>query len=143
MPGLRELTTPTRRAGTDTPARQEADVVHVLRHADIAASSSGSVQFEGAGYGAGVSFFLVNSEPGEGPDLHRHPYAETWIVRAGRARFTVDGDSVEAGAGDIVVVGPGAAHLFRNVGPGRLEIVCIHAADRMVTEWLTPAPTGT
>jgi quercetin dioxygenase-like cupin family protein len=38
--------------------------------------------FEGESHGSGVSFFLVNNEPGQGPDLHRHPYSETWIVRA-------------------------------------------------------------
>jgi len=107
-----------------------------------ATPSSGTVRFEGGAYGAGVSFFLVNSQPGEGPELHRHPYSETWIVRSGRARFTVDGQTVDAGPGDIVVVAAGAAHQFRDVGSGRLEIVCIHAADRMVTEWLTPASAG-
>jgi hypothetical protein len=34
------------------------------------------------------------------------------------------------------VVEAGTPHGFRN-RPGHLEIVCIHAADRIVTHWLT------
>jgi Cupin domain len=37
--------------------------------------------------------------------LHKHPYCETWIVRSGRARMTADGQDIEPGPGDIVVVG--------------------------------------
>lgn len=100
-----------------------------------------NARFEGAETGAGVSFFLVDNEPGDGPKLHRHPYPETWIVRSGHGVFHVEEvgkppQEVEARAGDVVVVGPDTAHRFRNLGPDRLELVCIHAADRMVTDWL-------
>jgi mannose-6-phosphate isomerase-like protein (cupin superfamily) len=97
-------------------------------------SAGGTVTFEGEPYGSGVSFFLVNNRPGAGPDLHRHPYAETWIVRSGRAWFTADGKGVEAGPGDIVVVEAETPHKFKNVGTDRLEIVCIHASPRMIQE---------
>jgi mannose-6-phosphate isomerase-like protein (cupin superfamily) len=50
--------------------------------------------------------------------------------------ITAGGEEIEAGPGDIVVVEPNTAHRFRNLGPTRLEIVCIHAAGRMVTRWL-------
>lgn len=92
--------------------------------------------FEGEAHGSGVSFFLVNNEPGAGPDLHRHPYSETWIVRSGRARITADGDDVEAGPGDIVVVAPETPHKFKNIGTERLDIICIHASPRMIQESL-------
>jgi mannose-6-phosphate isomerase-like protein (cupin superfamily) len=94
------------------------------------------VTFEGEAHGSGVSFFLVNNEPGAGPDLHRHPYSETWIVRSGRARITADGDDVEAGPGDIVVVAPETPHKFKNIGTERLDIICIHASPRMIQESL-------
>jgi len=45
-------------------------------------------------------------------------------------------EEIEAETGDIVVVERDTPHGFRNLGPGRLEIVCIHAAGRMVTTWL-------
>ncbi|WP_158889508.1 cupin domain-containing protein [Amycolatopsis anabasis] len=110
---------------------------HVIRQLH-APEGPRSAQFEGAPYGAGVSFFLVDNGPGEGPAPHQHPYPETWIVRSGRGVFLAEGEEIEAGPGDVVVVGPNTPHSFRNLGPGRLELVCIHAADRMVTEWLTP-----
>ena len=51
-------------------------------------------------------------------------------------RFTADGAEVEARPGDIVVVGSQTPHKFENVGTERLDLVCIHAASRMVPEWL-------
>ena len=94
------------------------------------------MQFEGEPYRAGISFFLVDNEPGEGPRLHLHPYPETWVVCSGRALVRAGEEEIEAAPGDIVVVEANTPHAFRNIGPGRLEIVCIHAADRMATEWL-------
>jgi len=90
------------------------------------------VRFEGGAYGGEVSFFLVNNVPGAGPGLHTHPYSETWVVRSGRALITADGQEIEAGPGDIVVVTAETPHKFKNIGTERLDIVCIHAAPRMV-----------
>ena len=108
----------------------------VLRAGELPLTSGGSVRFEGEPYGSGVSFFLVNGAPGTGPGLHRHPYSETWILRSGTARFTVDGEELEAGPGDVVVVRAETPHKFENTGDGRLEMVCIHAAPRMIQEEL-------
>jgi mannose-6-phosphate isomerase-like protein (cupin superfamily) len=106
----------------------------VIRAGELRRSPGGTITFEGEPHGSGVSFFLVWNEPGAGPGLHRHPYAETWIVREGSALFTADGEELEAGPGDIVVVGPETAHKFTNVGSGRLDMVCIHASPRMIQE---------
>jgi mannose-6-phosphate isomerase-like protein (cupin superfamily) len=109
---------------------------NVIRAGELAPSPGGTITFEGEPYGSGVSFFLVNNEPGNGPDLHKHPYSETWIVRSGRGLFTADGAEIEAGPGDILVVGPETPHKFKNVGTDRLEVVCIHASPRMIQEAL-------
>ena len=106
----------------------------LIRSGEIEPSPGGTVTFEGEPHGSGVSFFLVDSVPGAGPDLHRHPYSETWIVRKGKARMTADGEDFEAGPGDIVVVGADTPHKFKNAGTERLEIVCIHASPRMIQE---------
>ncbi|MGO4833095.1 cupin domain-containing protein, partial [Rhizobiaceae sp. 2RAB30] len=106
----------------------------VVRHSEPASGASRTVRFDGCEHGSEVSFFLVDNEPGQGPDLHVHPYTETWIVRAGEAEFTVGRDRMRAGPGDIVIGGAGIPHKFRNVGSGRLQIVCIHASDRIVQE---------
>ena len=106
----------------------------MIRSGELQPSPGGTITFEGEPYESGISFFLVNNEPGAGPDLHRHPYSETWIVRSGKARFTADSDELEAGPGDIIVVTPGTPHKFKNVGTERLDIVCIHDSPRMVQE---------
>jgi mannose-6-phosphate isomerase-like protein (cupin superfamily) len=93
-------------------------------------------RMEGHEYGAGVSFFLVDYPPGRGNDLHRHPYAEVFVVEAGEALFTVDDDSVPAAAGDVVVVPAGTAHRFEAGGLGHLRMTCIHASGSMESEWL-------
>jgi mannose-6-phosphate isomerase-like protein (cupin superfamily) len=104
----------------------------VIRSGELKPTPGGTVRFEGESYGSGVSFFLVNNEPGAGPGLHKHPYSETWIVRAGKALFSADGQDIEAGPGDILVVGAEIPHKFKNIGSERLEIICIHSAPRMV-----------
>jgi mannose-6-phosphate isomerase-like protein (cupin superfamily) len=112
---------------------------HILHRADQTITGR-TVTFEGEPYGAGVSFFVVDNGPGEGPEPHLHPYSETFIVRSGQARIIAGQEEVEAGPGDIIVVGPDTRHGFTNPGPGRLEIICIHAAPRMNTTWLDERP---
>ncbi len=92
--------------------------------------------FEGRDHGSSVSFFVSRFSPGEGPALHRHPYEETFIVEEGRATFAVDGRTIEARAGQVVVVPAGAAHGFVNSGWGVLRQVSIHPTDRMIQEWV-------
>jgi len=106
----------------------------VIRSGELQPSPGGTITFEGEPHASGVSFFLVNSEPGAGPDLHRHPYSETWIVRGGRALFTADGEELETGPGDIIVVSTETPHKFKSLGPERLDIVCIHASPTMIQE---------
>lgn len=43
--------------------------------------------FEG-GDDVDVAIFVTRYERGQGPDLHVHPYAEVFVVRAGTAVFT-------------------------------------------------------
>ncbi len=69
-------------------------------------------RFDGHEHGASVSFFISRNRPGTGPDLHRHPYEETFIVQDGKARFTVGEETIEALAGGIVVVPAGTPHKF-------------------------------
>ncbi|HET8579520.1 MAG TPA: cupin domain-containing protein [Nitrospiraceae bacterium] len=107
-----------------------------VQRRDLTPSGSRTAKFEGESYGAGVSFFLVDNDPGQGPELHRHPYPETWIVLSGEALITADGVAIEAREGDIVVVGAQTPHKFRNTGTNRLEIACIHASPRMIQESL-------
>jgi mannose-6-phosphate isomerase-like protein (cupin superfamily) len=115
---------------------------HVIRQKDLPPRPNRTVEFQGETHGAGISFLLVDNEPGQGPGLHPHPSPETWVVRAGRALVPAAEQEIEAGPGDVVVVVPNPPLCFRNLGPRRLEIVCIHAAGRMITEWLDDSPTA-
>ncbi|MCR6670442.1 cupin domain-containing protein [Devosia ginsengisoli] len=108
--------------------------MHLLRAADRAQSKSRTIRFEGAAYGTDISFFAVDNDPGQGPGLHIHPYPETWIVQAGRARVVAGEESFEVGPGDIAVVPSGVPHKFTNIGEGRLVMFCVHDTGTMVQE---------
>ena len=93
-------------------------------------------EYEGSSHGTHASFILVDMEPGEGVRLHRHAYAEIFIVLEGRARYRVGGETVDVAAPKVIVVPPGVAHGFVNSGTGRLRQVDIHDSPEIVTEWL-------
>ena len=109
-------------------------MVHILPAAERAPSASRTIRFEGGPFGTPISFFAVDVAPGQGPKLHRHPYAETWIVKRGRASVVAGARAFEVGPDDIAVVPAGMPHKFTALGPERLEMVCIHAAGDMVQE---------
>jgi len=92
-------------------------------------------RFDGHQHGAQLSLFLSHNRPGTGPKLHRHPYEETFIVEQGDVLFTVGESTIEASAGDIVVVPAGAPHKFVSRSAKHRQI-SIHPAARMQTEWL-------
>ena len=90
-------------------------------------------KFEGGDVGTGVTVLFFSSDKiGAGPPLHVHPYDEVFILRQGRARFTVGDDIIEAEAGDIVLGPAEIPHKFENLGPGRLETTDIHLNDRHI-----------
>jgi mannose-6-phosphate isomerase-like protein (cupin superfamily) len=107
----------------------------VIRIQDLPGSGS-SHRFDGTDHGAPVSFFLTEAEPGEGPSLHVHPYAETFVIQEGQATFTIGDETVEAHAGEIVVAPADTPHAFVNPGPGVLRSVNIHPVAEMQTVWL-------
>lgn len=61
-------------------------------------------RFEGTDIGTGVTvLFFATERVGHGPRWHVHPYDEIFILRTGRALFTIGGDKIEAEAGDILL----------------------------------------
>jgi quercetin dioxygenase-like cupin family protein len=91
---------------------------------------------KGEDHGTSISLILDESEPGNGPRLHQHPYDETWIVIEGNLSFQAGEESFAAGPGDIVIVPPDTPHRFSNDGPTRSKLVCIHANPVFETQWL-------
>jgi mannose-6-phosphate isomerase-like protein (cupin superfamily) len=96
----------------------------------------------GAEHGLDITLLFVDAEPGRGPALHRHPYAEVFIVQEGQATFTMDGEQREVHAGDIVVAHANEAHSFVNSGAGPLRQVDIHLSPSFSTEWLEERDAG-
>lgn len=106
------------RGGT-LPGSDSADVFHGRDHGNLP-----------------ISMFLVHNRPGEGPELHRHPYVEVFVVHSGQAHFQLGDATLTAAAGDVVIAAAGAAHRFTNVGSSELSMTCIHAAAEIESEWL-------
>lgn len=94
-------------------------------------------EWQGGAHGAGICVIANRlEETGGGPRLHRHPYAETFVIRLGTVLLTIGDRQVEASAGQILVVPPGTPHKFSNLGPGPLETIDIHESGEFITEWL-------
>ena len=105
----------------------------VLRAGEQKRSPQGTIAFEGKPFGSDVSMFIIDyRQPGDGPVLHKHPYPETWLVRDGKAKFTVAEETIEAESGDIVVCAAETPHKFENAGPGHLGIICVHPSPEFI-----------
>ena len=108
--------------------------MHVVAQKDLPFVGM-SHQFVGADHGqVGISVYIVESPPGRRTNLHRHPYDEVAFVREGRGRWTVDGETREARAGDILVVKAGQIHAFENVGDVPLVQLDVHVSERFIQE---------
>lgn len=108
--------------------------MHRIRAEDLPFRGS-SHQFVGADQGdTGISAFLFRGEPGSGPGPHRHPYDEIQFIQAGRGLYTVEGETFEAGAGDIFVIKAGEVHGFRCIGHEPLVQLDIHLSPTFVQE---------
>jgi mannose-6-phosphate isomerase-like protein (cupin superfamily) len=109
---------------------------HLIEKEDLPHSATAH-RFEGDQHsGADISFFLIDSDAGGGPELHSHPYAEVFVIEEGEVAFTAGDETIEAKAGQIVVVPAGVPHKYVNSGAGRARHIDIHASGRMATEWL-------
>jgi mannose-6-phosphate isomerase-like protein (cupin superfamily) len=110
--------------------------MYVINQAELPFSNIAR-EFVGDDHGGlGITFLVVDAPPGRGPSLHRHPYAEIFIVQEGEVTMT-DGQSERViRAGDVAVVGPGEPHAFTNTGDGPLRQIDIHLSSHFETEWL-------
>lgn len=91
----------------------------------------------GHNIGSAVSLIFVDTDvDGDGPALHRHPYQEIMLIRAGTVMLWIDGVESLGRAGQIVVVPPMTPHRFAKSGPDRLEMIDIHESPQFITEWI-------
>jgi quercetin dioxygenase-like cupin family protein len=108
--------------------------MHRIRVDDLPHRGS-SHRFVGAEQGdTGISVFLFRGQPGSGPGPHRHPYDEVQFIQEGRALYTVNGLSFEAGAGDVLVIKAEEVHSFRCIGEGDLVQMDVHLNPTFIQE---------
>ena len=89
----------------------------------------------GKDIGTGVTvLFYSTEELGIGPKWHVHPYDEIFIVRKGRALFTIGDEKIEAEEGDYLLGPANIPHKYHNLGPGVLETTDIHVSDEWIQE---------
>jgi mannose-6-phosphate isomerase-like protein (cupin superfamily) len=120
----------------DSAPTRVASVLPVINRDELPIVA-GAHELEGYLHGdAPISIIFVDGPPGSGPSLHRHPYAEIFVVQEGRATFTVGDATFDVIGGQIAVAPAGVPHKFTNSGNGPLRQIDIHANDRFVTEWL-------
>ena len=81
--------------------------------------------------GADVYFGEAEWAPGAIYVGHKHPAPEIYYVLSGTARWTIDGETFEAGPGTAIYTKPNAVHRMVNVGEGVLKTI-----------WFWWAPNG-
>ena len=96
----------------------------VIPFEDLKVSPTATL-FEG-GDELGVSVFVTNYERGKGPQLHKHPYPELFVVHAGTATFTVGDEELTVTAGHIVIAPADTPHGFKGAGDDTLRVVSVH-----------------
>lgn len=78
---------------------------------------------------SGVAVYLNDHAPGESAELHTHEEDHILVMRSGRMRWTVEGETVETGAGDVVVVPSGIDHAFEVLGDEPVKLLCIESPN--------------
>jgi quercetin dioxygenase-like cupin family protein len=104
-----------------------------LRQQDLPFVGS-SHEFVGVEHGVGICVYLLHALPGRGPGPHRHPYDEVQFIREGRGLYVVNGETFEAGAGDILVIKAGEVHGFKCIGKEPLVQVDVHLSPHFIQE---------
>jgi len=109
----------------------------IVLHRDDLPYDGNVYEFEGTQYQAtDISFIWVDMPPGGNVRLHNHPYKEIFIIQEGVATFTVGSNTLEAQAGQIIIVPADVPHKFRSVSDKQLKQVDIHISKEFQTIWL-------
>ena len=145
--GCRRSGTPTcgstaraSRTGSARGCRSSARAAVTLELSDLALGPTAFL-FEGfPRAGVDISIFVTRTPPGRAVELHVHPYAETFLLLAGRGRWTRGEETVELEPEGMLVVPPDTPHGFRNVGDVPLLVVSVHERGTLRQTWLGEDP---
>jgi mannose-6-phosphate isomerase-like protein (cupin superfamily) len=117
--------------------QQETRVDYTILNRDELPRDGNTYEFQGFLHNnTDVSFIWVDMPPGQGVRLHKHPYQEIFIIQEGSATFTVGSTSLEAQAGQIIMVPGDVPHKFINSGERQLRQIDIHLNKQFITIWL-------
>jgi mannose-6-phosphate isomerase-like protein (cupin superfamily) len=112
-------------------------VNYILFHRDDLPYDGNTYEFQGIQHqDTAVSFIWVDMPPGGAIRLHKHPYEEIFIIQEGTATFTVDSVTLEARAGQIIIVPAEVPHKFMNLSDKQLKQIDIHINKQFITDWL-------
>lgn len=111
-------------------------MARVINWQELGGRSPTHFRLLGLDHGATFCVLVVDFETGEGPQLHRHPYEEVFVLHEGRAAFIAGDKTIDAEVGQVVIVPAGTPHRFTNPGPGRLRLMSVHPRPQSETEWL-------
>jgi mannose-6-phosphate isomerase-like protein (cupin superfamily) len=112
-------------------------VNYTILNRDKLPRDGNTYEFEGFLYqDTEVSFIWVDMPPGGKVRLHKHPYKEIFIIQEGVSTFTVGSETLEAHAGQVIIVAAETPHKFVNLSYQRLKQVDIHVNKEFITHWL-------
>jgi len=112
-------------------------VSYTVLHRDDLPYDGNTYEFQGIEHQAtNVSFIWVDMPPGGAIRLHKHPYEEIFIIQEGISTFTVGSVTLEARAGQIILVPAEVPHKFMNLSDKQLKQIDIHVNKQFVTDWL-------
>jgi mannose-6-phosphate isomerase-like protein (cupin superfamily) len=115
----------------------EIDLNYTILNRDELPQDENTYEFVGSQYqDTEISFIWVDMPPGGFVRLHKHPYKEIFIIQEGVATFIVGPDTLEAHAGQIIIVPADMPHKFSNLSDKQLKQVDIHVSKQFITEWL-------
>jgi mannose-6-phosphate isomerase-like protein (cupin superfamily) len=92
--------------------------------------------FEGGEHGLDASFFVTEYERDQGVGLHKHPYAEVFLVETGVGLFTVGDEELFVEAGTVLIVPAETQHGFRGAGDDVLRVVSVHPRGKVEQAFL-------
>lgn len=110
---------------------------YTIMNRDALPYDGSTYEFEGSHYqDTEVSFIWVDMPAGGAVRLHKHPYKEIFIIQEGAATYIVGPATLEAHAGQIIIVPADTPHKFTNTGGQQLRQVDIHVSRQFITDWL-------
>jgi quercetin dioxygenase-like cupin family protein len=79
-----------------------------------------------------VEVHLVTHPVGQVKEMHVHdpPQDHIITIRSGRMRWTVAGESFDAGPGDVIVTPAGTPHSYKVLGDESARVICVDSPVR-------------